>query len=62
MVLWPYSPTPKQLTLSICGLLTGGALIAVGAHLSFSNVAPQQARTQARKEFVKSRLRKFLED
>ncbi|PIN14181.1 hypothetical protein CDL12_13187 [Handroanthus impetiginosus] len=61
MVTWPY-PTRKQLTLTICGLLTGVAFIAVGAHLSFSNIGPQQARAQARKDFLKARLRKFLED
>lgn len=60
--MWPFPPTPKQLTLTICGLLTGVTLIAVGAHLSFANVAPQQARAQARKDFVKARLRKLLED
>ncbi|KAL0337044.1 UNVERIFIED_CONTAM: hypothetical protein Scaly_1979500 [Sesamum calycinum] len=62
MVLWPYSPTPKQLTLHICGFLTAAIFIAVGTHLSFSNIAPQQARAQARKDFLKARLRKLLED
>lgn len=61
MVMWPFS-TPKQLTLTICGLFTGAAFIAVGAHLSFSNIGPQQARVQARKDYVKARLRKLLED
>ncbi|KAL8509462.1 hypothetical protein ACS0TY_016610 [Phlomoides rotata] len=61
MVMWPYS-TPKQKILAFCGLIAGVSSIAVGAHLSYSNIAPQQARTQARKEYVKARLRKLLED
>ncbi|KAI5674399.1 hypothetical protein M9H77_14763 [Catharanthus roseus] len=62
MVLWSYPPTSKQLIVTVCGLITGAALFAVGAHLSFTNIAPQQARAQARKDFVKARLRKLLED
>ncbi|KAG8374064.1 hypothetical protein BUALT_Bualt11G0092000 [Buddleja alternifolia] len=49
MVQWPYFlPTTKQLTLSLGGLLSGAALIAVGTYLSYSNIGPQQARAQAR--------------
>ncbi|KAF8113941.1 hypothetical protein N665_0043s0016 [Sinapis alba] len=36
---------------------SGAALFAVGIHLSYLNVAPQQARTKARNDFVKERLR-----
>lgn len=61
MVMWPYS-TRKQQTLAFCGLIAGVTLIAAGAHLSYSNIGPQQARTQARKDYVKARLRKLLQD
>ncbi|CAN6987691.1 unnamed protein product, partial [Brassica rapa subsp. trilocularis] len=36
---------------------SGAALFAAGIHLSYLNVAPQQARTKARNDFVKERLR-----
>lgn len=62
MVLWSVPTTPKQLTLTVCGVLTGATLLAVGAHLSFANIGPQQARAQARKDFLKAYLRKLLED
>ncbi|XP_074354482.1 uncharacterized protein LOC141693320 [Apium graveolens] len=62
MVLWSYPPTPKQLAVSAVFFLTGAALFGVGVHLSFTNIAPQQARTKARGEFVKQRLRKYLDD
>ncbi|KAH6837227.1 bric-a-brac protein [Perilla frutescens var. hirtella] len=57
----PFS-TRKQLTLAVCGLLTGVTFIAIGAHYSYANIGPQQARTQARNEYVKARLRKLLQD
>ncbi|KAE9445608.1 hypothetical protein C3L33_22494, partial [Rhododendron williamsianum] len=60
MVLWSYPPTPKQLAATIGCFVTGAALFAIGAHLSFANVAPQQARTKARNDFVKDRLRNPL--
>ncbi|KAK9921390.1 hypothetical protein M0R45_029901 [Rubus argutus] len=40
----------------------GIGLFAVGAHLSLANVGPQQERVKARREFVKDRLRKLLDD
>ncbi|CAI9097658.1 OLC1v1027568C1 [Oldenlandia corymbosa var. corymbosa] len=62
MVLWSYPPTRKQLTVTVLGLITGASLIAVGAHLSFTKIAPQQARAQARKNYIKARLRQLLDD
>ncbi|XP_065856983.1 uncharacterized protein [Euphorbia lathyris] len=62
MVLWAYPPTPKQLTVTISVMITGVSLIAYGAHLSMVNIAPQQARTKARSQFVRDRLRKMLDD
>jgi hypothetical protein len=62
MVLWSYPPTRNQIFLTAGCFITGAALFAVGVHLSFLNVAPQQDRVKARNEFVKSRLRKYLED
>ncbi|KAF5196088.1 hypothetical protein FRX31_014325 [Thalictrum thalictroides] len=38
--------------------VSGISLFAIGAHLSYVNIAPQQARAKARKEFVKERLLK----
>ncbi|KAG1359535.1 hypothetical protein COCNU_08G009810 [Cocos nucifera] len=56
--MWQFPPTPKQLAATAFCFATGVALIAVGAHLSYANVAPQQARVQARREFVREYLRK----
>ncbi|XP_050230231.1 uncharacterized protein LOC126679279 [Mercurialis annua] len=62
MVLWSYPPTKNQLAVTVAMVITGASLIAYGAHLSLVNVAPQQARTQARKDYVKQRLRRMLDD
>ncbi|CAK9159871.1 unnamed protein product, partial [Ilex paraguariensis] len=62
MVLWAYPPTPKQLAVTVGFVIAGVTCFAVGAHLSFANIAPQQARTKARDDFVKDRLRKLLDD
>jgi len=61
-MIWHFPPTPKQLGATACVSLAGAALIAVGAHLSYANIAPQQARAQARKEFVLEYLRKKFGD
>lgn len=53
-----YPSTPKKLASTIACFLGGASLFVAGAHLSYVNVAPQQARTKARNEFVKERLRK----
>ncbi|XP_052175875.1 uncharacterized protein LOC127790404 [Diospyros lotus] len=62
MVLWSSPPTPRKLIATVGCFVAGAALFAVGAHLSFTNVAPQQARTKARNDFIKDRLRKLLGD
>ncbi|XP_031380865.1 uncharacterized protein LOC116195695 [Punica granatum] len=62
MVFFSYPPTRKQLAVTVGVFATGVSLIAVGIHLSFANIGPQQARTKARSDFVKARLRKFLDD
>ena len=43
--------------MKVAFFASGAALFAVGMHLSYLNVAPQQARTKARNDFVKERLR-----
>ncbi|XAR64751.1 hypothetical protein NMG60_11008563 [Bertholletia excelsa] len=62
MVLWSYPPTSMQLAVTVGCFTTGAVLFAIGAYLSFANAAPQQARTKARNDFIKDRLRKLLGD
>ncbi|XP_044507537.1 uncharacterized protein LOC123228162 [Mangifera indica] len=62
MVLWSYPPTPKQLATTAVLFITGASLFGAGAYLSFLNIAPQQARAKARRDFIKDRLRKRLDD
>ncbi|KAJ0027391.1 hypothetical protein Pint_36103 [Pistacia integerrima] len=62
MILWSYPPTPKQLATTAVFFITGVSLFGAGAYLSLVNVAPQQARAKARKDFLKDRLRKLLDD
>ncbi|GKE19900.1 hypothetical protein Tco_1431412, partial [Tanacetum coccineum] len=38
------------------------SLFTAGAYLSFLNIAPQQARAKARSDYVKSRLKKLLQE
>ncbi|CAG7898642.1 unnamed protein product [Brassica rapa] len=52
-----YPSSPRKLTMTVAFFASGAALFAVGMHLSYLNVAPQQARTKARNDFVKERLR-----
>lgn len=61
-MVWHYPPTKRQLAATACFSLTGVALIVVGAHLSYANVAPQQARAQARREFLRDYFRKKFGD
>lgn len=44
--------------MTIACFLSGAAILAVGAHLSYVNVAPQRARTIARDNLVKETLKK----
>ncbi|GMN51739.1 hypothetical protein TIFTF001_020881 [Ficus carica] len=53
-----FPSTPKKFATTIGCFLSGAALFALGLHLSYVNVAPQQARIKARNDFVKERLRK----
>jgi hypothetical protein len=53
-----FPSTPKKLAMTVACFVSGAALFAVGVHLSYVNIAPQQARTKARNDFVKDRLRK----
>ncbi|XP_071719807.1 uncharacterized protein [Rutidosis leptorrhynchoides] len=62
MVFWSYPPTRNQLTGSAIIFITGATLFAAGAYLSFANIGPQQARAKARSDYVKSRLRKLLQE
>ncbi|XP_057536126.1 uncharacterized protein LOC130814122 [Amaranthus tricolor] len=61
-MLWAYPPTRRQLVATAVGVSIGVTMISVGAYLSFANIAPQQARAKARSDFLKQRLRKFLDD
>ncbi|CAA7399117.1 unnamed protein product [Spirodela intermedia] len=56
-MVW-FPPTGKQLAVTAGWFLTGLTLFGVGAHLSYVNIAPQQARTKARSDFVREYLRK----
>lgn len=53
-----FPSTPKKLAMTIAFFFSGAAIMAVGVHLSYVNVAPQRARTIARDNFVKETLRK----
>ncbi|KAJ0045481.1 hypothetical protein Pint_03993 [Pistacia integerrima] len=53
-----FPSTPGKLAMNVGCFIAGGALFAVGMHLSYANIAPQQARIKARNDFVKDRLRK----
>ncbi|CAK7325123.1 unnamed protein product [Dovyalis caffra] len=53
-----FPSTPKKLGMTIGLFASGAALFAAGLHLSYVNIAPQQARIKARNDFVRDRLRK----
>ncbi|KAB2614186.1 hypothetical protein D8674_040390 [Pyrus ussuriensis x Pyrus communis] len=52
-----FPSTPKRLAMTVGCFVSAAALFGFGAHLSYVNVAPQQARTKARNEFVRERLK-----
>ncbi|PKA58742.1 hypothetical protein AXF42_Ash000835 [Apostasia shenzhenica] len=56
--MWHYPPTPKQAATAGFFFLAGVVMIAIGGHLSFVNIAPQQARAKQRREFVIEYVRK----
>ncbi|KAM3222919.1 hypothetical protein T459_20861 [Capsicum annuum] len=53
-----YPSTPSKFAATLTCFIGGAALFAFGVHYSYINIAPQQARTKARNDFVKDRLRK----
>ncbi|KAJ6698405.1 hypothetical protein OIU79_011837 [Salix purpurea] len=59
-MIWSYPPTRKQLAATIGLFLTGASLSVYGAYMSLANIAPQQARAKARRDYIKDRLRKMV--
>ncbi|KAL9236241.1 hypothetical protein vseg_010937 [Gypsophila vaccaria] len=53
-----YPSSPQKLAMTLGCFLGGVSLFAIGVHYSYKNIAPQQARTRARDEFVKEFLAK----
>lgn len=53
-----YPSSPSKLAATLTCFFGGASLFAFGIHHSYLNIAPQQARTKARNDFVKDRLRK----
>ncbi|KAL0014489.1 hypothetical protein SO802_001558 [Lithocarpus litseifolius] len=48
----------QEIVETVACFVSGAAFFAAGVHLSYVNIAPQQARTKARNDFAKERLRK----
>ncbi|KAK9673780.1 hypothetical protein RND81_12G189000 [Saponaria officinalis] len=53
-----YPSSPKKLAMTVGCFLFGVSLFAIGGHYAYKNIAPQQARTRARDQFVKDFLAK----
>ncbi|GAA0153222.1 hypothetical protein LIER_37636 [Lithospermum erythrorhizon] len=53
-----YASTPRKLATKVACFLSGGVLFGYGLHLSYVNVAPQQARLKVRNDFVRDFLKK----
>ena len=53
-----YPSTPKKLAMTVGCFVAGAAIFAAGLHISYINVAPQQARIKARNDFVMEQLKK----
>ncbi|XP_010534403.1 PREDICTED: uncharacterized protein LOC104809965 [Tarenaya hassleriana] len=62
MIFWSFPPTRKQIVVSVTFFVVGALLFSGGAYLSLVNIGPQQARAKARSDYVKARLRKWLDD
>lgn len=62
MVFFSYPPTRKQLAVTFGLFATGASLIAFGIHHSYDNIAAQQAQVKARSDYIRARLRKFIDD
>uniref|UniRef100_A0A7N0TIV8 Uncharacterized protein n=1 Tax=Kalanchoe fedtschenkoi TaxID=63787 RepID=A0A7N0TIV8_KALFE len=52
---YPSTPAKKASTLAL--FVTGAGLFYIGLHYSHVNVAPLQAKTKARNDYVKERLK-----
>ncbi|KAM1149427.1 hypothetical protein ACFX2B_029720 [Malus domestica] len=52
-----FPSTPKRLAKTVGCFISAAALFSFGVYLSYVNVAPQQAQTKARNEFVRERLK-----
>ncbi|XP_062115499.1 uncharacterized protein LOC133829743 isoform X1 [Humulus lupulus] len=57
-----YSQTRRQVAVTAALFAAGVSFMGVGAHLAYSNVEAEQARLKARRDFVKDRLRKLIDD
>ncbi|KAA8527031.1 hypothetical protein F0562_008740 [Nyssa sinensis] len=53
-----FPSTPKKFMMTLGCFMAGASMFALGLHLSYVNIAPQQARIKARNDFVRERLRK----
>ncbi|KAH9317582.1 hypothetical protein KI387_019351, partial [Taxus chinensis] len=49
--------TPKRIAVAAFLLVAGIGSTAVGAHLSYKYIAPQQERIKKRNDFVRERLK-----
>lgn len=53
-----FEATPKKIAATAALFLASCSMFGYGLHLSYVNVAPQQARIRARNDFIRERLRK----
>ncbi|CAM8877390.1 hypothetical protein QQ045_019300 [Rhodiola kirilowii] len=52
-----YPSTPGKMAKTVALFATGAGLFYIGLHYSHVNVAPLQAKTKARNDYVKERLK-----
>ncbi|KAM6570277.1 hypothetical protein CsatB_018262 [Cannabis sativa] len=57
-----YPQTRRQLAVTAVLFVAGVSFMGVGAHLAYSNLDAEQARLKARRDFVKDRLRKLIDE
>ncbi|KAI0500517.1 hypothetical protein KFK09_018731 [Dendrobium nobile] len=62
MMAWNYPATRKQVLTTGFFFVAGVVMMAIGGHLSFVNIAPQQARAKARRDFVVEYLKRKFPD
>ncbi|PWA55003.1 hypothetical protein CTI12_AA430270 [Artemisia annua] len=53
-----FPSTPQKLWMTVAMFLGGSSLFGGGLYLSYVHIAPQQARIQARNDFVRDKLKK----